>query len=282
MNKKRNTILLGIVIGLFLIPFSVKAMKPLLHVWSTTKYQEIGDSFDINVNVNPGDENVCVIEGRINLSKLSCQSITLENGILALDYPTCQSPDFLIGILNCTNEIKELFTIEAEPISLGEGSVSFSNVDIISEGYSVPFTASEFQYDISAAPSIGCDCGEWGEWKNGMCGEGDCLQSQQFQSRTRNCSPDACAVEYQAQCLDNESCSATSSISVLEEEGVTSTEGGDIKTKGFLANLSAFFQGENSTFVIILIVSILITAGIFGYKKWKKKKEKLKVKKYER
>src|ERR1035437_7197829 len=80
---------------------SVLSVLPLLG--SST----VGTSFNISVQINSAGNNVCVVKGTINFDKLTCQSITLANGLIAQTAPTCSVPNFTIGIPKCASISKD-------------------------------------------------------------------------------------------------------------------------------------------------------------------------------
>lgn len=60
---------------------------------------------------------------------------------------------------------------------------------------------------VSGAESqASCVCEEWSSWQDKSCGEGDCLEAQKLQVRSRSCSPSGCDIEKQTQCVDDSAC----------------------------------------------------------------------------
>lgn len=108
----------------------------------------IDTSFDITVQINPANNNVCVVKGTINLNNLSCQKITLTSGLLTQTVPTCEAPNFTIGIPKCATTSQNLFVISVKGIQSGQASSSFSGVKIIGEGKDIANSLQNGAYNI--------------------------------------------------------------------------------------------------------------------------------------
>jgi len=118
----------------------------------------VGEAFDISVQINPKEDKVCVVKGTINFENLNCQDIQLSSGIIAQTAPTCEVPNFTLGIPKCTSNTQDLFSVSVKGNTVGQSTLSFTNVKVIGVGVDVPFVSEKSFYDIFAAdgsiPSI--------------------------------------------------------------------------------------------------------------------------------
>jgi len=78
-----------------------------------------GDVFNVSARVNPSENKVCLVEGNLSFNNLSCQSISLSDGIIAQSAPTCSNPYFLLGIPGCTTTDKAIFIVSAKAKFVG-------------------------------------------------------------------------------------------------------------------------------------------------------------------
>jgi len=154
MKKEKFTILfLGLVYVLiagFVFPNPAEAADASVYVSPASLSKNVGEMFNIVVGVNPAGEKVCAVEGTLNLDKLSCQSITLGEGMMAQSSPACGSLYFLLGIPGCSTENKELFTIKVKAKNAGTATAGFTGIDIIGEGASVSSASIGGSYTLTS------------------------------------------------------------------------------------------------------------------------------------
>lgn len=157
-NTKIKFVLSLLLMFLFVISFAgtVKGSAlPFLYVSPSSAERNTGEIMNVSVRVNPSGENVCLVEGRVVFNNLSCQSITVSGDLMAQSAPSCSNPYFLIGIPGCTLTDKNIFNISVRTGSAGQGTISFTSVDIIGEGVSLSNNSASGNYTImSVAPSI--------------------------------------------------------------------------------------------------------------------------------
>lgn len=110
----------------------------------------VGSQFNVAVSVNPNGNNVCVVKGTINFSNLSCQNITLANGLMAQTVPTCAATNFTVGIPKCVSANQNLFTISVKADSVGLAGISLANVKIIGAGVDVQSSVQSGNYQIES------------------------------------------------------------------------------------------------------------------------------------
>lgn len=209
MKNYKNTILTIIFIGALIVGSGVwdmaEAADASVYVFPKEASKKIGDTFDVLVKVNPSGQKVCAVEGKLNLDKLTCQKITMGSDISSQTAPSCDDLNFLLGIQKCTTSKKTLFTITVKAKDAGSGTINFTGVDIIGEGVSLGSTSSSGNYTIATAlPS--CICGVWSFWQNNGCGEGQCVSTQQLQTRARTCAPSGCLSEKESKCVYDSTC----------------------------------------------------------------------------
>lgn len=121
---------------------------PSVYVTPTGITKNVGEVFSTSINVNASDSKVYAVEGTINFKNLSCESITLADGLMAQTTPTCAKPYFLVGIPNGTNIDTVVLNIKVKSVSAGEAIINVSNVDIIGEGKSIGTNSTNGIYTI--------------------------------------------------------------------------------------------------------------------------------------
>jgi|GEM_PF-2238689 len=310
MKKYKNKILTLGFIGILILGFGVwdkvEAADPSIYISPAQADKEIGDIFDVTVRVNPSGQKVCVVEGKINLTKLSCQKVTMGSGISVQISPSCDNLNFLLGIQGCTTDKKTLFTVSVKAKNAGSGEAKFTGVDIIGEGVSISSTSLGGSYTITSS----CSCGPWGYWQDGSCGGGSCSSTQRLQTRTRLCTPSGCETKDEYRCKDDPGCISRPPAVETEEEKIevkeevkgevteqpTQEEAGEpqkeemntprevtipevkIPQESLLASLAMVWKEiTGSTLLIIITILCLVGLVVIGVKKWwafRKSKEK--------
>jgi len=206
MIKYKNKILILGFIGILIIGFgtwdTVSAADSSVYVLPAQANKEIGSTFNITVKVNPDGQKVCAVEGKLSLTKLSCQKVTMGSGLSAQTSPSCDDLSFLLGIQGCVTNKKTLFTVRVKAKNAGSGIAKFTGVDIIGEGISISSNSSGGSYTITSS----CNCGAWSVWQDGDCGGGSCSSNQRLQTRTRVCTPLGCKSKNEYQCKDDPGC----------------------------------------------------------------------------
>lgn len=110
-----------------------------------------GSAFSVNVNLMANSNKVCVVKGTVDFESISCNSIALGSGLMAIAAPTCSSPSFTLGIPGCTTENKTLFTISAAGNVIGSSAVNLTGVKIYGDGAVISTTAVGGAYSITQA-----------------------------------------------------------------------------------------------------------------------------------
>lgn len=147
-NKIKISVLAGTLLAFSGFINTAWATTANLYVSPSTLIKNTGDNFNISIGVNTGGNKVCVAEGTVAFNNLSCQSITVTDGLMAQSSPTCAKPSFSIGIPSCTVSDTVLFTVNTKAGNAGTAIVSFTGVDIIGEGNSLSSASTNGNYTI--------------------------------------------------------------------------------------------------------------------------------------
>jgi hypothetical protein len=153
MKKMKTKIILSIVAFLSTVGVvgTLYASGASLYVVPASSSQISGNNFNISAEVSASGNKVCAVEGTLVFNNLSCQNITLSDGVIPQSLPTCSKPYFLIGIPSCTTANQTLFTASVKAGNAGLASVAFTGVDLIGEGASVGSSSVGGNYVISTA-----------------------------------------------------------------------------------------------------------------------------------
>ncbi len=259
------------------------ASNSLLYVSPNNLDKEVGENFVLAATVDTAGSKVCAVEGKLQLDKLSCQNIVVEEGMMAQKSPSCADSSFLLGIPNCTTENKTLFTVAVKAETAGTATVGFTNVDVVGEGFSLSSTSVDGNYSISAAPvapviddtdnavvpAENCTCEDWSDWQRVDCGAGDCKSTKLSQIRSRDCSPDNCETTVENRCVADAYCASAILPTVDDSTQTASQETSEIKT-GLMASIG-MISGEisKSVFLMIVVILSLLGLGFIGIKEWK-------------
>ncbi|MCX6718613.1 MAG: hypothetical protein NTY81_03395 [Candidatus Staskawiczbacteria bacterium] len=128
----------------------VLADASTLSVSPASANNSVGAEFDVLVQLNPANNKVCVVKGTIDLTNLSCQSITLASGVMAQTTPTCASPNFVLGIPKCSAVEQNLFSVSVQGIQAGPATLSIEGAKVIGAGADVASTLQNGTYNITA------------------------------------------------------------------------------------------------------------------------------------
>ncbi len=156
MKNNKIKIILSAIIFLSVVGFvtTVNAASSSLNIFPASLTKTVGNIFNVSMEVNASGNKICAVEGTLVFDNLSCQSITMADGVMAQSSPTCSNPHFLIGIPSCSTADKTLLTVSVKAGSTSTASVSFTGVDIIGEGVSVGSASTGGNYTINAVTSV--------------------------------------------------------------------------------------------------------------------------------
>jgi len=150
--KKIFLLSLLVILGTALFGQSVLADNASLLVLPATAQKTIGSTFSVNVQLNPTGNKVCVVKGTLVFDNLSCQNISVASGLMAQVTPTCQNPNFTVGIPNCTTISQNILSVSVKSGAVGDAGVSFSGVKVIGAGTAILFNSQVGAYNITAVP----------------------------------------------------------------------------------------------------------------------------------
>jgi len=140
-----------IVIGVLLIGQLAHADTSTLLVSPATSSATVGVPFKVSVQANAAGNKVCVVSGTLVFKNLSCQNITIANGLIAVTAPSCGSPSFTIGIPKCTTNVQNLISLSVYGNGVGQATLSIAGAKVIGASTDVVFTSQAGTYNIVAA-----------------------------------------------------------------------------------------------------------------------------------
>lgn len=153
MKKIIITLIVGIIISLAESQTAFAA-SAVLSASPSSGTSTIGTSFNITVKIDPIGNTIDVVRGTMVFDKLSCQSITLVSGPLAIVTPSCATPNFVIGIPKGTSVSQNLLTVSVNGNAVGQANISFTGAKVIRNGVDVPFTLEGGSYNILAVVPV--------------------------------------------------------------------------------------------------------------------------------
>ncbi|MFH0846319.1 MAG: hypothetical protein V1851_02910 [Patescibacteria group bacterium] len=219
MNKIKIFKIISICfLGVFFFT-EVFASGPIVSVFPTGLDKGVGSTFVAKIQLDSNGSNVCAVEGKIKLDKLSCENIILGKGLMAQKFPTCDDLSFLIGIPKCKIDGKDLFSVFVKATESGLAEISLTDLELIGVGVPLSFDSFSGFYNLKndLVPSFDdedsaliCSCDSWGEWTGDIkenCGKGGCAENQTLQTRERICDPSLCDFEIENRCVVNDICS---------------------------------------------------------------------------
>ena len=236
IKNKFNFLITGLMSVLIAGVFSfgiANASNSSIYISPGSLDKKVGDTLVLVTSVNTDGSKVCAVEGKLQLdSNLSCQSIVVGEGMMAQKSPSCTDLSFLIGIPNCTTVNKTLFTVAVKAEKKGVSSVTFADVDVIGEGFSLSNASVGGSYNLTSTyvpvvvpqtiktdtpvPTLteDCVCDAWSGWQNdseSQCGQGGCDSNQVLQIRERSCNPLNCETTVENRCATDSSCAFSAS-----------------------------------------------------------------------
>ncbi len=151
--KKIKLISLFAAIGMFGISQIAFAANSILSVSPASLDNTVGKAFNISVQLDPASNKVCVVKGTLNLDNLSCQNITVADGLMIQTNPTCSNPSFTVGIPKCSTAVANILSVSVKGTQAGQSNLSVTGTKVIGVGVDVPFTLQSGVYQIAAVPT---------------------------------------------------------------------------------------------------------------------------------
>ena len=160
-NKRIKTIMKNINIKILLLSFvllsvfsfatTVQAAGDSLYVSPATSTVNAGSNVTVSAVVGTSGDKICAVQGTIVFNNLTCQSITVTNGLLVQTSPTCSSPSFVLAIPKCTTTDATLFTASSTAVNAGPASIGFSGVKLAGVGVVVGTASEAGNYTVTPA-----------------------------------------------------------------------------------------------------------------------------------
>ena len=150
MNKKIILLSAIVILGALPLGQAVYAANPSLSILPATASKNVGTTFNVSVQLDPQGNKVCVVKGTLNLNALTCRGITVASGLMPQTTPTCKSPNFTLGIPQCTTAAQNLFTVSVEGSAAGEATASLAATKVIGVGVVISSGANGGTYNIIA------------------------------------------------------------------------------------------------------------------------------------
>ena len=108
------------------------------------------NNYAVTVGVNASGSKICVVEGTLDFSNITCRGITPATGVIVESTPTCANPHFIIGIPHCTTTNTTLLKLTISSQVEGSGTIKLSKVDVIGEGVTVSSDSIGAKYTIKS------------------------------------------------------------------------------------------------------------------------------------
>jgi hypothetical protein len=160
-NKKIKTIMKNtnikilflsfVLLSVFSFATMAQAAGDSLYVSPATSTVNAGGNITASAVAGTSGDKICAVQGTIVFNNMTCQSITLANGLMAQTQPTCSSPSFVIGIPKCATADTTLFTVSSVAGKAGMASISFSGVNLVGVGVSAGSASTSGNYTVNAA-----------------------------------------------------------------------------------------------------------------------------------
>lgn len=110
--------------------------------------ETVGNTFSTAVVVRTPGSKVYAVEGTLTFDGLSCQSITISDGLISQTAPTCTKPYFLVGVPSGTIADKEIFRVGVKALRAGNVTIGLTSIDVIGEGMSLSNVGTGAKYSI--------------------------------------------------------------------------------------------------------------------------------------
>lgn len=235
-----------IITGVLILGQAVLADSAILSTLPAIAERTVGTPFNVSVQIDPTGNRVCVVKGTISLDNLSCQSVTLADGIKVQTTPTCDAPNFVLGIPKCTTAPQNLFSISVKGRGVGQANLSFTEVKVVKvEG----IIASDVAFDL----------------QNG---------SFNLIAPAKATAPLGTTGAQSPQGTTTQPATTTTSVGQTAGQSTTSASGQQATSnRGFLAGVAAVGSAVVSNYVWSLLIVLCIACIIYYFVKKRKNTE---------
>lgn len=138
-----------VILGVLVLGQAVYAASSILSVQPASLDSAVGKVFNVSIQMDPASNKICVIKGALSFDNLSCQSIAVQNGLMAQTTPTCASPSFMLGIPKCVIADQNILSVSVKGNNIGTGKIFLSGVKVIGAGADVAFNSQGGAYNIT-------------------------------------------------------------------------------------------------------------------------------------
>lgn len=141
-----------VLLSVFSFVATAQAAGDSLYVSPATSTVNTGGNITMSAVAGTSGDKICAVQGTIVFNNLTCQNITVTNGLLVQTSPTCSSPSFVLAIPKCATTDTTLFTVSSKAGSVGTASIGFSSVKLAGVGVVVGTSSTGGNYTVNALP----------------------------------------------------------------------------------------------------------------------------------
>lgn len=150
-RKKIAVILLVILASAFCKTVNAENQPPVFRFAPESQQIDANQAVDALWQMNPGKNNVCAISGTLKFVNLSCQKIVVAPDIVVQAAPTCQNPNFAVGIPGCDLKDKNIFSATVKGVKNGKAKLSVTDAKVYGVGKEIVFDSYSGSYQILGA-----------------------------------------------------------------------------------------------------------------------------------
>jgi hypothetical protein len=143
-----------VLLSVFSFAVTAQAAGDSLYVSPATLTVNAGNNITVSAIAGTSGDKICAVQGTIVFNNMTCQNITVTNGLLVQNSPTCSNPNFILAIPKCTTTDTTLFTVLSKAGNAGTASISFSAVKLAGVGVVVSTTSVGGNYTVNALPVV--------------------------------------------------------------------------------------------------------------------------------
>jgi hypothetical protein len=141
-----------VLLSVFGLAVTAQAAGDSIYVSPATSTVNAGGNITASVVAGTSGDKICAVQGTIVFNNMTCQSITVTNGLLVQNSPTCSNPSFVLAIPKCATTDTTLFTVSSTAGNAGTASISFSGVKLAGVGVVVGTASTAGNYTVNSSP----------------------------------------------------------------------------------------------------------------------------------
>ena len=143
-----------VLLSVFSFAATTQAAGDSLYVSPASSTVNTGNNITVSAVAGTSGDKICAVQGTIVFNNMTCQNITVTNGLLIQTSPTCSSPSFVLAIPKCATTDTVLFTVSSKAGNAGTASISFSGVKLAGVGVVVGTSSIGGNYTVNALPVV--------------------------------------------------------------------------------------------------------------------------------